>query len=673
MKEKTYEACEEIMQQHDFNPNKNNGNKNNPNNPNNTNNGPTSHVGIPLSALQGILNNGQQTDDDDDDIIEQFLIDYNQEYKNAAPLLFREELLYQIESILISKNKANALLVGSAGVGKSAVVSELARLLANDDPYIPDQLKEYTIYELPLSNIVAGSKYVGQVEEKLKTVLDFIMDENEKRILFIDEIHLLMSNDSQTYQKIAQIMKPALARGKIKTIGATTLQEANSLSNDPAFARRFSRLIVDELSREQTIEVMKSMKMSFFKHYLNKVIIDDKVLETIAIIADEFKTAGSHRPDNAITLLDKSCANAVIQRKIMEQKAQNDPTVLAAIQAVPLITLSENIIRTTAKKLMTGNNKQKDIDFDELNTELDRIKGQDEIKEKLIDCVKRDSLGLFPKKQPLAILETGPSGVGKTEMARIISKHITGEPPIILNMTEYHSSASINRIIGAPAGYVGSDSNQELPFDTLESNPFRLIVLDEFEKCDKSIQRLFMSALEDGYITTAKGKIVDFSRTIIIATTNASCKERKTNTLGFATGKQSDNQDKDVDSALINVLSNYFDVELLNRFQNKIYEFNEISEDTYKQILDDIYKREVARILADKKRISLNTTLSSDKLDALSKKSYNAKFGARPAKKTVQSYIEDLVLNGQTTTTTCTIIDTESTDEASDNNITDKE
>lgn len=568
--------------------------------------------------------------------VNDYIINYNEKFKNAGPCLFRDEIVHQTLAVLIGKNHPNALLVGAAGVGKTKIAEDIAYRLANNDPLIPDKLKGCTIYELPLSNIVAGSGIVGQIEEKIKAVIDFMTDPKNKAIMFIDEIHVLVG-DSQTYEKIAQILKPALARNDMHVIGATTLQESNNFLDDPALSRRFSRLIVDELSREQTIEILKNSKASFFKHYNNKVLIDDNTLETVVLLADEYKTAGSHRPDNAITLLDRSMGEAVINRKVMEQKAQNDPIMLQTIQSMPLIPVTEKQIRSTALKLMTGCNKKDALDVNSLTTKLSIIKGQDEIVEKVINLLKRNDIALFPKTKPMTLLFAGSSGVGKTEIANIIADELTGMKPITLNMTEYHSSASINRIIGAPAGYVGSDSHAELPFDCLESNPYQVILLDEFEKCDKAVQRLFMSAFNDGYIKTARGKTVDFSKAIIIATTNAGHKERQ-NTLGFTPVNETPSA-----SDTIKTLSNWFDIELLNRFK-AIMTFNDLDASVYKEIIVNKYHTEVARIRAEKRRITLPDDIPDSELDEIIAKTFIPSFGARPAEKAVQEYIENQII-----------------------------
>lgn len=567
-----------------------------------------------------------------------FLIDYNAKFKTAGPTLFRDELVQQTMAVLIAKNKPNALLIGPAGVGKTKIAEDIAYRMANNDPILPDKLKGCRIYELPLSSIVSGSRYVGDIEQKITTVIGFLSDPKNQAIVFIDEIHQLLGSD-QTYGQIAQILKPALARGEIKCIGATTSQEAGELMDDPALNRRFTRIIVDEFDKEQTLAILKNAKGSFFQHYSNKIAVSDDVLEAIVTLADEYKPAGSHRPDNALTLLDRTIGDAVVQRQVLLEQAKNDPAMLQAIQSMILIPITEKQARKTAIRIMTGNAKKHDLDVDALRSALSAIKGQDDVLEKIIMELRRHDLGLFPRTTPLTMLLAGNSGVGKTEVTKIIAQQLTGVKPIILNMTEYHSSASINRIIGAPAGYVGSDSNAELPFDCLESNPYQVILLDEFEKGDPSVQRLFMSAFDEGYIKTNRGKTVDFSRTIIIATTNAGHTNKSTGQLGFI---QRDDG-RDAAKTDIKALSRYFDTELLNRFKT-ILTFNALGRDVYREILQDRYVREVTRIKKDRPRLRLMAAIPDADLDKLVEDTYKAEFGARPAVKAVTDYIEEQAL-----------------------------
>lgn len=623
-----------------------NNNNNRPNVPPNGNGSgipglPGGFIGVFGMPSGGQPNRPNQQDDDDD--VLKWFINYNEKFKVNDNVMFREAIIEQLLSILIGKDKPNALLIGAAGVGKTAIVETLANMLANDDPLVPDQLKGYTIWELPLSNVVAGAIYMGQLEANVQQVIDKMEEKDFKGILFIDEIHQLIDG-SQSSDKISQILKPALARGTLHVIGATTLQEANSLMDNPAFNRRFSRVLVDEITRTQTIEILKKAKPSFINHYTN-INIDDNLLEMVATLADQYRPAGSHRPDNALTLLDRTLGEAVVYRKAQIQKLQetidNDPSntqaplMLQALQASPTIPITDNHIKKTAISLATGNSKRDTIDIQSTKDSFAKIKGQDDICTKVTDIMVRTEYNLFPKKQPTTLLFIGPSGVGKTEIAKIMAKEFTGQKPIILNMTQFSDAATINRIIGSPAGYIGSDSHAELPFDELETNPYAVILLDEFEKAHSAVKRLFYSVFDEGNLTDNHGKTIDFSKSIIIATTNAAHQDHK-NRMGF--GEESNS------NASIKDLSKFFDPALLNRF-NYIINFHKIDKETYKQILVDKYHREIERIRTEKPNIKLLDDIPDDVLDKMVTDTYHEEFGARPAYKTIKTYIEDQAMS----------------------------
>ena len=586
---------------------------------------------VPLSALLGLtLTGGSDIND--------MLINYNETYKSATPALFRDEIVTQTMSIISSSRKPNALLVGPAGVGKTAIVEEIARRIANKEASVPPQLANTTIYELPIATLVAGAGVVGDLENRITEIIKFAQDANNDALLFIDEIHLIADSNNTTYAKIAQILKPAMARGYIRVIAATTMGEAKKLDDDPAFKRRFSSVIVDELTREQTRQILDIVLPGMLGHYQNKVTVAPDVLDEIVMTADRLMSTG-HRPDTAITLLDRALSHSVISHHaaIQEALASGNTTSAQMLQQITHIPLTAKRLNTIAMLLVTGQSQPPHLDVTALQTELSRLRGQEEVLPRIVDALRRRELNIFPSTRPTSWLFAGASGVGKSETATIISSMVTGQKPIILNMAEYHDSASINRIIGSPTGYVGSDSAKERPFDTLASNPYRVIVLDEFEKADMSVQRLFLSALDTGEIQMANGPAVDLSRCIVIATTNAGRQKLSGSQMGFGDHKHSMSK-----QSLTKELQKSFDAELLGRFDDLIA-FMPLGADDYAQILRDEYDRQVKRICAERPDLSFDP-IDDDTIAQLVDETWLVDQGARPAIRAIRALIEDILL-----------------------------
>jgi ATP-dependent Clp protease ATP-binding subunit ClpA len=566
------------------------------------------------------------------------LINYNETYKSATPALFRDEIVTQTMSIISSSRKPNALLVGPAGVGKTAIVEEIARRIANKEASVPPQLANTTIYELPIATLVAGAGVVGDLENRITEIIKFAQDANNDALLFIDEIHLIADSNNTTYAKIAQILKPAMARGYIRVIAATTMGEAKKLDDDPAFKRRFSSVIVDELTREQTRQILDIVLPGMLGHYQNKVTVAPDVLDEIVMTADRLMSTG-HRPDTAITLLDRALSHSVISHHaaIQEALASGNTTSAQMLQQITHIPLTAKRLNTIAMLLVTGQSQPPHLDVTALQTELSRLRGQEEVLPRIVDALRRRELNVFPSTRPTSWLFAGASGVGKSETATIISSMVTGQKPIILNMAEYHDSASINRIIGSPTGYVGSDSAKERPFDTLASNPYRVIVLDEFEKADMSVQRLFLSALDTGEIQMANGPAVDLSRCIVIATTNAGRQKLSGSQMGFGDHKHSVSK-----QSLTKELQKSFDAELLGRFDDLIA-FMPLGADDYAQILRDEYDRQIKRICAERPDLSFDP-IDDDTIARLVDETSLVDQGARPAIRAIRALIEDMLL-----------------------------
>lgn len=538
-----------------------------------------------------------------------------------TPTLFRNAVIEQIMAVLISRDKPNAMLVGPAGSGKTNIVEELAHRIKEGHKSIPKNLREYRIYNLNLSDLVSGSGLVGDLERKVSALTEYLEDPQNGAILFLDEIHTLFSGDT-SYKKVAQMLKPGLSRGKFKVIGATTTQEVKKVDQDPAFNRRFTRVLVDELTGEQTETILEHAIPVMQEHYGVRINNSPQIPKLIVKVADEFCCVGSHRPDNALTLLDRTIANRVVRSR---RKT---------------ISLTRELVEETAYRMASGNSSMKKLNETALRKSLSNIRGQEKVIEDILQVIRLYDMHLRPRTKPLTFLFAGPSGVGKSEIARILAREYMCEKPIILNMTEYGSASSINRIIGAPSGYIGSDSTKELPFDQLETNPYQLILLDEFEKCDRSVQRLFMSVFDEGILKSNRGDI-DFSKAIIIATTNAGCTHAAQN-FGF----QAARTEADL---TVSELSECFDAELLGRFSHK-YTFRPIDRETYRDIVRDAYIHEVEKLdgsrLGADARKQLRPIPDERLLEMLVSGSYQKSLGARPARTAVIEYIDNVLLGG---------------------------
>lgn len=578
---------------------------------------------IPKELMTGLMNQPENTDS-------QTILE-NLNKKDHTPALYRDSIIDQLMTVLIGESHPNALLVGPAGTGKTKIVEELAHRIEVKDASVPELLHGYTIYSLQISDIVAGSNMVGELEEKVRELIDFLSDKGNRAILFLDEFHMLFKE--HMYEKIAQILKPALSRGSIRVIGATTTQEVKTIDTDPAFKRRFTKVIVDELSKDQTLEIVNTYVQKLTDHYKMPINYDVDLGRNVVDIADEYCSNDSHRPDNAVTLIDRAVANAVIEK----YKLMNDPdlNIQNMGRSINGINLSKRGIIRTALKIATGHNEPRDFSEEELRSELEYIKGQDDILEQIIKILKLRNMHVRPMSRPLTFLFTGPSGVGKTEVTNIIARYCTDEKPIKLNMAEFYSEASINRLIGAPAGYVGYDSNAEMPFDILDTNPYQVIELNEFDQAHKSVQDLFMNVFEKGYLKNNNGKIIDFSKSIIIATTNAGRMDTGS-PIGLNRKKH---------SVSVSELSEHFKLALINRFDHKLT-FHEITRELYEDIMKDTYRKEVQMIKRLKPGAPLDDEISDPALKTLCEESFDVRFGARPIQTTICNYIDTRLMEG---------------------------
>jgi ATP-dependent Clp protease ATP-binding subunit ClpA len=549
---------------------------------------------------------------------------YEMGAQKSSATLFREDIIREVFSILISEGKPNCLLVGPAGCGKTNIVEELSRRMKWKTIDVPRMLYGYKVYSVNLSDLVIGCNLVGDLESKVKALTDYLESDEHKAILFLDEIHQIVSGQEH-YLKIAEMLKPALSRGRFKVIGATTTQEAKLLDKNPAFNRRFTRVAVNELSKEQTKTVLERAVKGMERHYESKIQFDSSIADLIVSIADEFCSAGSHRPDNALTLMDRAIANCVLDQQI--KPSGNG------------IRLTREQVAETALRLTAGTRKRKRFNEKEFREALSGIHGQDEAIESIIKGLKLHDLHLRPRNKPLTFLFAGPSGVGKSEVAKIIANEYFGEKPIVLNMAEYGSYTSAKDIMNELAGYSDTYSKKEYMFDALASNPYQLIVLDGFEKCSPAVQNMFTNAFDDGVIKLSSGTEIDLSKSIIISTVNTD-HLRKT-VMGFTDvkkGAPSSTQD----------LSRLLDTETLSGFAVRC-SFAPIDYPVFKRIIEDILNYEIEEIasgqLGRQASDYITKSLSDNMIEHLARSSFDAKLGAKPAKTAVREFIDTLVLS----------------------------
>lgn len=563
----------------------------------------------------------------------EILINYEEKAKNKkiSRTLFRDNVTEKLLTVLNTKNHPNALLVGDAGTGKTAIVEDLAVRLYEKDPLSINMLKntnlteDAKIYELPLHALVEGSIYRGQMENKLKEVINFATDPKNHAILYIDEIHQLDTN--QELKSVSEILKPALSRDELHVIGSTTTQELKHLKNNPALTRRFSNIIVDELTNEQTFEILKNILPNL---NVNNITVNDEALNYIIKTANKYaKSLNTSRPDSAITILDQSLATAKLQNVLIMQQTGSTIT--------PKIT--EQVIQKASAQLVNSNNVLTQKTIQDLKNNFDKyIIGQESAKKGLLEIIKSKVLDLTPSNKPKSILFSGPTGTGKTEIGKQLAKVLFGSKDdfIYLNMTEYANRDSLNRLIGAPKGYVGSTSTQPLPLDKLKSNPFKIVLLDEFEKASDTVKRLFMQALDEGYIKYNDDSVIDFSQAIIIATTNAGSKQSTASHVGF-------NNDQKLSTTELNkTLSNSFSPELLNRFEH-VVGFESITKEDYSKILCIKYNNLIKAMKENKSVYNIEpkkATPDMDFIQTLMNKTYDPIKNGRPAERTVRQFIE---------------------------------
>ena len=597
------------------------------------------------------------------------------------PVVGRETEIERIMQILSRRTKNNPVLIGEPGVGKTAVVEGLAQRITNAD--VPELLKGKQIYTLDLAALVAGSKYRGEFEERLKKVMKEITQRGDI-ILFIDELHNLVgAGAAEGAIDAASILKPALARGELQTIGATTLDEYRKyLERDSALERRFQQIRVDEPTTEETVQILKGLRDRYEQHH--KVNITDEALEGAADLADRY-ISDRFLPDKAIDLIDeaasrmriKSMTSPPVYRDLEEEIESTRRQKEAAIEAQEFekaANLRDKERRLTNKKREleeqweSGESGERpDIGEEEIAdivsmwtgipvfklTEAEtaklmrmedelhkRVIGQHQAIEVVSKAIRRSRAGLKDPKRPTgSFIFLGPSGVGKTELARTLAEFLFGDEDAMVrvDMSEYMEKHAVSRLVGSPPGYIGYDEGGQLT-EAVRRKPYSVLLLDEIEKAHPDVFNILLQILEDGRLTDAQGRTVDFRHAIVIMTSNIGATEIARNTpLGFAVSDDETGVSYDeMKSRIMGELKKVFRPEFLNRIDDVIV-FHKLTKDEIKEIVELLLTR-IRESMAERE---LQLELTEETKDLLVEKGWDPAMGARPLRRAIQRYIED--------------------------------
>ncbi len=598
----------------------------------------------------------------------------------SDPVVGRQTEIERVMQILSRRQKNNPVLIGEPGVGKTAVVEGLAQRIASGQ--VPELLKGKQIYTLDLAALVAGSKYRGEFEERLKKVMKEIMQRGDI-ILFIDELHNLVgAGAAEGAIDAASILKPALARGEMQTIGATTLDEYRKyLERDAALERRFQQIRVEEPSVDDTVEILRGLRDRYEAHHRCK--ISDEALHAAAILADRY-IQDRHLPDKAIDLIDEAASRMRIKnmtappryRELEEEITKVRGEKEEAIESQEFekaASLRDKERKLTQKKReleeswhaeesadqpqigedeiadivsmwtgipvfkLTEAESQKLIRMeDELHK---RVVGQDEAIVAVSKSIRRARAGIKDPKRPTgSFIFLGPSGVGKTELARTLAEFLFGDEDAMIqvDMSEFMEKHSVSRLVGSPPGYIGYDEGGQLT-EAVRRKPYSVLLLDEIEKAHPDVFNILLQILEEGKLTDAQGRKVDFRNTIVIMTSNIGAASiSKNQSLGFSIGDDSGLSYDDMKERVMSELKKVFRPELLNRIDEVIV-FHKLTKDEIKVIVDLLMKR-----LRDQMGVhAADISLTEEAKELLVEKGYDPTMGARPLRRAIQRYIED--------------------------------
>ncbi len=536
------------------------------------------------------------------------------------PCIGRDKEILRIVEIISRRRKNNPCLIGPAGVGKTAIIEGLANLIANKKA--PKEMWDKEIYALDLASILAGTKYRGDFEDRMKAIIDEAAGDKDV-ILFIDEIHIITSaGGAEGAIDAANILKPALARSKVQIIGATTDEEyAKIIEKDAALERRFSKVIVDEPSEDIVVKILEGLKVSY--ENFHNLIVSEEVIKLIVKLSQRY-IPSRFMPDKAVDLLDEACAKA----KVCGNREVDEDSIKEAISTQTGIPISK--IQTKEKQSLINLENR-------LNT---KIFGQQEAIRAMVNALKKWRVGLSNENKPIAsLLFLGPTGVGKTECSKVLADIVFSSKKnlIRIDCTEYSQKNDVKKLIGAPPGYIGYDEIGKLEKE-LSLRPYSVVLFDEIEKAHLDLYNILLQVMDDGQLTTSKGKTLNFKNTIIIMTSNLGAKDIISNNIDIGFSNAEKNSTDLSRQKLENAVKNHFPPEFIGRV-DEIIKFDSLSLNVMNNIAY-LNLKDLSRVL---RLQDIYLEFTSDVSKYIANICYNSNYGARNIKNEISKRIESLI------------------------------